>query len=238
MNASHIFSFADKAAITGVGETDFVKGSERTAVDMMLEASRRAIADAGLKPSDIDGMVPPPIYTTSEEMAANLGIDVLRYAATVHMGGASPTTALQNAAMAISSGLCNHVLVTLGWNGYSALRQKPGAPPTRPMNMNTLTNTIQGYYIPYGVFFAGADVCLAGNPPFKTIRRRCGRYGGSRPCLPTSCAVESAGLYLWSPTRRGNLSFGALDIRAFPALRLLPRNRWCLRGRHLANGSG
>src|SRR3546814_10536020 len=83
-------------------------------------------------------------------MVANLCIDVLRYAATVHMGGASPTTALQNAAMAIASGLCNHVLVTLGWNGYSALRSKPGAPPTRAMNMNTLTNTIQGYYIPYG----------------------------------------------------------------------------------------
>ena len=145
-------SLSDKSAITGVGETAFVKGTEKTAVDMMLEASRKAIADAGLKPSDIDGMVPPPIYTTSEEMAANLGIEVLRYASTVHMGGASPTTALQNAAMAIASGLCDHVLVTLGWNGYSALRPKPGAPPTRPMNMNTLTNTIQGYYIPYGVF--------------------------------------------------------------------------------------
>ncbi len=145
-------TFSDKAAITGVGETDFVKGTERTAVDMMLEASRRAIADAGLRPSDIDGMVPPPIYTTSEELAANLGIDVLRYAATVHMGGASPTTALQHAAIAIAAGLCDHVLVTLGWNGFSALRPKPGAPPTRPMNMNTLTNTIRGYYMPFGVF--------------------------------------------------------------------------------------
>ncbi len=145
-------TFSDKTAITGIGETDFVKGAERTAVDMMLEAARKAIADAGLKPADIDGMVPPPIYTTSEELAANLGIDVLRYAATVHMGGASPTTALQNAAMAISAGLCDHVLVTLGWNGFSALRPKPGAPRTRSMNMNTLTNTIQGYYIPYGVF--------------------------------------------------------------------------------------
>ena len=143
--------FSDQAAITGVGETDFVKGTDRTAVDMMLEASRRAIADAGLKPSDIDGMVPPPIYTTSEELAANLGIDVLRYAATVHMGGASPTTALQNAAMAIAAGLCDHVLVTLGWNGFSALRPKPGAPRTRAINMNTLTNTIQGYYIPYSL---------------------------------------------------------------------------------------
>src|SRR3546814_14523809 len=85
-------------------------------------------------------------------MAANLGIDVLRYAATVHMGGASPTTALQNAAMAIASGLCDHVLVTLGWHGFSALRPKPGAPPTRPMNLNTLNSTIQRYYIPYVVF--------------------------------------------------------------------------------------
>ena len=62
-------TFSDKAAITGVGETDYVKGTERTAVDMMLEASRRAIADAGLRPSDIDGMVPPLIYTTSEELS-------------------------------------------------------------------------------------------------------------------------------------------------------------------------
>src|SRR3546814_17578590 len=117
-------SFSDKAAITGVGETDFVKGTERSAVDMMLEASRKAIADAGLKPSDIDGMVPPPIYTTSEELAANLGIEVLRYAATVHMGGASPTTALQNAAKAIASGLCDHVMVTLGLKGFSDLRSE------------------------------------------------------------------------------------------------------------------
>ncbi len=58
-------SFSDRAAITGVGETDFVKGTERAAVDMMLEASRRAIADAGLRPSDIDGMVPPPIYMST-----------------------------------------------------------------------------------------------------------------------------------------------------------------------------
>ena len=59
-------NFKDEAAIVGIGETEYVKGTERTAVDMMLEAARTAIADAGLKPSDIDGMVPPPVYTTSE----------------------------------------------------------------------------------------------------------------------------------------------------------------------------
>ncbi|MEQ8283853.1 MAG: thiolase family protein, partial [Parvibaculum sp.] len=49
------------------------------------------------------------------------------------------------------SGVCDNVLVTLGWNGYSALRPKAGVPPSRPMNMNTLTSTIRGYYLPYGV---------------------------------------------------------------------------------------
>jgi len=146
-----VLNFSDKAAIVGIGETEYVKGTDKTAVDMMLEAARRAIADAGLKPGDIDGMVPPPVYTTSEELAANLGVDVLRYASTVHMGGASPTAALQNAALVIASGIARNVLIVLGWNGYSALRPKPGVPPGRKMNMNTLGRTVRGFYLPYGV---------------------------------------------------------------------------------------
>ncbi|HEX4891039.1 MAG TPA: transporter [Alphaproteobacteria bacterium] len=144
-------NFSEKASIVGIGETDYVKGAKVTAVEMMLEAGRKAIADAGLSPHDIDGLVPAPVYTTSEELAANLGIENLRYASTVHMGGASPTTAIQNAAAMVSLGVCNNVLITLGWNGYSALRPKPGIPPSRPMGMNTLDTTIKDFYMPYGI---------------------------------------------------------------------------------------
>jgi len=143
--------WSNEAAIVGVGETDYTKGTQRTAVDLMLDAARKAIADAGLMPQDIDGMVPPPVITTSEELAANLGVPILRYASTVHMGGASPTAAIQNAATAIAAGIAKNVLIVLGWNGYSALRQKPGMPKSRPLGISAMAATMKDFYVPFGV---------------------------------------------------------------------------------------
>ncbi|MEQ8691877.1 MAG: hypothetical protein RIC89_13720, partial [Pseudomonadales bacterium] len=131
----------DESAIVGIGETTYTKGTQRTAVDLMLEAARAAIDDAGLAPTDIDGIIPPPVITNSEELAANLGIPIVRYASTVHMGGASPTAAIQNAAIAIAAGVAETVLIVLGWNGYSALRRKPGQPPSRPMGISAMSAT-------------------------------------------------------------------------------------------------
>jgi acetyl-CoA acetyltransferase len=141
-------TFRDAAAIVGIGETDYVRGAGRSAVEQMIEAAQRAIADAGLERSAIDGIVPPPIYTFAEELAVSLGIDRLRYAATVMMGGASPTAALQGAAMAIAAGVATNVLVVLGWNGYSDFR--PGSRHGRALGANPMTHTIRDFYLPYG----------------------------------------------------------------------------------------
>jgi hypothetical protein len=47
----------DKYAIVGVGETTYTRGGGKTTRALGSWAMRNAIADAGLQPSDIDGML-------------------------------------------------------------------------------------------------------------------------------------------------------------------------------------
>jgi acetyl-CoA acetyltransferase len=149
-----MYALKDQACIVGVGETAYTRGSHKTEFALMLEASMKAIADAGLTPHDIDGVIPPPTpSTTAEHFAANLGIEDLRYAATVHMGGASAVTALQSAALAVACGVAKHVLIPFGWNGYSGARVR-GLGSNEGDNIGnalaSLMTTVNEYYLPFG----------------------------------------------------------------------------------------
>jgi len=147
--------FSGTAALVGVGETDYVRGTDRHVCDLILDAAMEAIVDAGLRPADIDGIIPPPGFISTEELAAHLGVPDVAYTVSVLMGGASPTAALRSAAMAVSCGVAEAVLVCMGWNGYSALRPRPDARPTRrTMNLGPMGETVRNFYAPYGIMSA------------------------------------------------------------------------------------
>ena len=114
-------SLREKGAITGVGETAYSRESGRSVLSLQLEASLKAIEDAGLKPSDIDGVIP---YSgvVAEDFITNLGLPDLRFSAVTPLGGASCVAAVQCAVAAIAAGICNHVLIPVGRNGASGGR--------------------------------------------------------------------------------------------------------------------
>ncbi len=115
-------SLREAGAITGVGETKYLRGTDRTALSLQLEASLTAIHDAGLKPTDIDGLIPYAHGAIAEDFITNFGIPDLRFSATVPMGGASAVASIQCALAAIQAGICKHVLLSLGRTGFSGGR--------------------------------------------------------------------------------------------------------------------
>jgi acetyl-CoA acetyltransferase len=143
--------FAGRAAIAGIGETAYMRGTDQSILQMVLAASMGAIKDAGLTPKDVDAVLPPPGFVAWDEIAAHLGIPDVRYTACPQMGGASSTAALTTAAMAITMGLAEVVLIPIGWNGYSALRPRPDARPNKRRFSAAFFEVVKNYYAPYGL---------------------------------------------------------------------------------------
>src|SRR5439155_23195826 len=71
---------AGKAAIAGIGATEFSKDSGRTELRLATEAVKAALDDAGLAPSDVDGMVTFTMDSNDEiEIARGVGIGDLTF---------------------------------------------------------------------------------------------------------------------------------------------------------------
>jgi acetyl-CoA acetyltransferase len=116
-------SLREKSAITGVGETQYARGSGKSVWTLQLEASLKAVADAGLTPKDIDGVIAYSLSpVVAEDFITNFGISDLRFSAITPLGGASCVAAIQAATAAVAAGISKHVLIPIGRNGYSESR--------------------------------------------------------------------------------------------------------------------
>jgi len=97
----------DRAAIAGIGETAFAKRLEGSEKRLACEAILAALADAGIAPSEVDGLASYTMETTDEvEIAKNIGAgDVTFFSQIGYGGGAGPAT-VGHLAMAIATGQC------------------------------------------------------------------------------------------------------------------------------------
>ncbi len=113
-----------QVAIAGIGETPFVRSSPQSTLRMSVEASRRAIADAGLEAAAIDGIVSCGSDAV-DELAFALGMEERPFTAVsaVVAGSATVGGGIQLAQLAIAGGLARHVLVY-----YGIKCSRPGGP--------------------------------------------------------------------------------------------------------------
>lgn len=139
-----------RVAIVGVGETQAQRRDPRPFADMVVEAASRAIADAGLRASDIDGFVSEsatmPSQMPAEALAAALGAPLppspfIAYG--LHYG-AGLVAAPQLAEFALSAGLAKYVLC---WYGHQLSRSAEG--PRAPYAADPLKADLE---MPHGWF--------------------------------------------------------------------------------------
>lgn len=148
-----------KAAIAGIGQTEFSKESGRSELRLAIEAVTSALDDAGLTPRDVDGLSTFTMDSNPEiDIARNLGMGELSFFSRVHYGGGAGCAAVQQAAMAVATGIADAVVVYRAFNERSGRRfgtgaQKlPGGVTAEQINLS--------WYLPMGLMTPAAWVAM------------------------------------------------------------------------------
>ena len=150
-------TFARQTAIAGIGATEFSKNSGRSELQLAAEAVAGAIADAGLEPSDVDGMVTYTMETNPEiQVAQAVGIGELTYFTRVHYGGGAACATVQQAALAVASGVADVVVAYRAFNERSGRRFGAG----RSDWAATAEGVAMGWYTAFGFMTPAAWVAM------------------------------------------------------------------------------
>ena len=113
--------FRDRCAIVGVGHSRLGRVPGVSALDLLMEAIKNAVDDAGIDVSEIDGLLcrgPQDVYCHHQLVGARLGINA-RFSTSIDSGGASQALSVILAVMAIQAGMAKTVVVGFGGDGWS-----------------------------------------------------------------------------------------------------------------------
>ena len=155
MNSLH-----NKAAIAGIGCTEFSKASGRSELSLSSEAVVAAVNDAGLAPSEIDGLVSYTLDPTDEiEVARSVGAGDLTFFSKVNYGGGAAVGVVHQAVMAVATGQANNVVVYRAMNGRSGQRNGQG------VSGQIVTSDLVhwSWYQVYGMLTPGSWIAMIAN---------------------------------------------------------------------------
>ena len=111
----------DVSAIVGAGNSRLGMVAGVSSLDLLIEAMRNAIIDAGIGVSEIDGIIcrgPDDSYSHHQLIGEQLGINV-GFSTTLNNGGASQILSVALATMAIKAGLATTVICGYGRDAWS-----------------------------------------------------------------------------------------------------------------------
>ena len=115
----------DETAIVGIGQTRFGKGLEDSELSLSCQAISAAIDDAGLSPSEVDGLSMFSLENGREvDVARSVGLGDITYFGEVGYGGGAACGTVGHAAMAVATGQCE---VAVAWRA-----RKRAARSSRP----------------------------------------------------------------------------------------------------------
>lgn len=175
-----------KAAITGLGISEMGRVYGHDTAHFAAEAVQRAVADAGLRKQDIDGLLVNPGVTSMGGMGGvglqnYLGLTHLRLLSSMNVGGATANVMVQYAALAVIHGMANHVVCVFA---DAPLREgRGGGAAYAAMGRTTRPSGMGGLYSAFGVFGVNAHYALA-------TRRHMAMYGTTNDHLGAIAVAE------------------------------------------------
>ncbi|WP_055620975.1 lipid-transfer protein [Streptomyces sp. JHA19] len=147
-----------RAAVAGIGATEFSKDSGRSELRLAVEAVRAALDDAGLTPGDVDGVVTFTMDTSPEiTVAQACGMGDLSFFSRVHYGGGAACATVLQAALAVAAGVAEVVVCYRAFNERSGRRFGAGVQHREP----SAEGAALGWALPFGLLTPASWVAMA-----------------------------------------------------------------------------
>ncbi len=153
-------SLKNKAAIAGIGVTEFSKNSGVSELSLAAQCITAACEDAGVPTSAIDGLVTYTLDSTDEvEVARAVGAGDLSYFSQVNYGGGAAVGVILQAVMAVATGQAETVVCWRAMNGRSGQRMGQG------VSGNIISSDLihWSWYMAYGMLTPGSWIAMIAN---------------------------------------------------------------------------